>query len=702
MEDSNTMQTPLVNPLEELTREVERTATLAAQAEADIASSESQNNFTEADIASSESQNNFTKADIASSESQNNACDTHDEPREPEPDGEKPVTEPESMASSQDTEQAPAPEATATGGDAAEPKGPDYSTLSREELVGRMELLLAEGIEAARTQASAIRNRFNDLNREVQRKAFDEFLAAGGDKEQYQEQPDSVAQAFLSLYDRYRVMRQQYLEAIEAQKQKNLEAKQSLVDELRALVDSEEESMKNVMDLFNSIQERWKAIGEVPREKMNDLWQNYHFQIEQFFNKMKINRELRALDQRRNLELKMQLCEQAEELIVEPNIGRAAKAIQELRSRWKEIGPVPTEQNEEIWQRFTAATSQIDERRRQYYDQRKEELENNLLAKQALIDKAAELTATQPQNTKQWNDLTAALDELLKVWKTIGPVPREQNEDVWHRFKGMIDRHYAEKKEFFGAIRDEQNENYQKKIDLCLKAEAIAKREDWKKATEELLQLQQEWKSVGATNRKVSERVWQRFRSACDEFFEKKGEFFKERRSSESDNLAAKEAILRELKEHQFGTSREENLAAIKDFQRRWAEVGFVPIADKERLHKEFRAEIDRIFDQLKISAREAEETAFRERIHAAGIGGFVASEKQELQDKIEKLRADLGTWENNLGFFANSKQADLLKAEFEKKMHGAREQLALMQAKLRILVETEKEEKEKKAEDAE
>ena len=639
MEENHTQETPLVNPLEELTREVQHTE-------------------------------------------------------------ETPVQEVDESTSQQAEESAsqPAEEAETA------PEMPDYNSFSREELVGTLEHLLGEGIEVVRHHAAAIRNRFNELNREVQRKAFDEFLSQGGNKDEYQEQPDSVAEAFHSLYERYRTMRQQHLEAVEAQKQKNFEAKQALVEELRGLVDSGEESMKNVMDAFNNIQERWKAIGDVPREKMNDLWQNYHFQIEQFFNKLKINRELRALDQKRNLDQKLQLCEQAEELIVEPNIQRAAKTLQELRARWKETGPVPAEQNEEIWQRFTAAASQIDERRRQYYDQRKEEYDSNLLAKQALIDKAAELTAAQPQTTKEWNDLTAALDELLKVWKTIGPVPREQNEEIWQRFKGMIDRHYADKKEFFGAIRDEQNENYQKKIDLCLKAEAIAKREDWKKATEELLQLQQEWKQIGATSRKVSEKVWQRFRGACDEFFTKKGEFFKERRTSESENLALKEAIIRELKEHQFGDNREENLAAIKEYQRRWAEVGFVPAAEKERLHKEFRAEIDRIFDQLKISAREAEETAFRERLHSAGIadGHALGTEKQSLRDKIEKLRADLITWENNLGFFANSKQADLLKAEFEKKMQGARQQLALLEAKMKIIVETEKEAKEKKEENAE
>lgn len=573
----------------------------------------------------------------------------------------------------------------------------DYSQLDREGLLNAMKELMNEEVQQIKGRAQAIRTHFNELNREVQKEAFDAFLAGGGNKDDYQAQNDSLAEQFYNLYGQYRTRRQQYIDNLEAQKKKNLEAKQALIEELRTLVDSDEEQVRTALDRFNDIQERWKAIGEVPRDSMNDLWQNYHFQIEQFFNKLKINRELRSLDQKRNLEQKIAICEKAEELIMEPSVTQAFKSLQDLRAQWKEIGPVPTEQNEEIWQRFQNAANQIDERRKEYYEQRKEEFDNNLLAKQALINKATELTATQPQSTRQWNEVTTALDELLKVWKTIGPVPREVNEEIWSKFKGMIDRHYTEKKEYFNTVRDEQETNYQKKIELCLKAEAIAQREDWKKATEELLQLQKEWKEIGAVSRKVSEKVWQRFRGACDQFFAKKGEFFKERRTSESENLAKKESILAELKEHTWGDNREENLEAIKDFQRRWAEIGFVPMADKERLQKDFRGEINRVFEQLKISAREAEETAYRERL--SHIGGdakrFVQGERQELQEKIEKLRGDLNLWENNLGFLASSKQADLLKQEFEKKMQGARQQIALLQAKLRILNETEKNENE-------
>ncbi len=572
----------------------------------------------------------------------------------------------------------------------------DYSTMDREALLAALEALMGEEIQHIKGRAQAIRSRFTELNQALQHEALEKFVAEGGDKDDFHAENDSVADRFFSLYDQYRVRRQKYLDEIEAQKRKNLEAKQALIEELKVLVAGEEDQVRTTMDRFNEIQERWKQIGDVPRENMNDLWQSYHFQIEQFFAKLKMNRELRALDQKRNLEQKIALCEKAEELIVEPSVTKAFKGLQELRTQWKEIGPVPQEQNEEIWQRFQSAANRIDERRKEFYEQRKAEQDSNLLAKQALLEKATELTAEKPQNVRQWNEVTAALDELLKVWKTIGPVPREMNEDIWTKFKGMIDRHYADKKEYFAGVRDEQEHNYQRKVELCIKAEAIAQRDDWKNATDELLALQKEWKEIGTVNRKVSDKIWQRFRAACDEFFARKGEYFKERRSSESENLAKKQAIVEELKNYQFGSDRDENLNAIKDFQRRWAEVGHVPISEKENLQKEYHKVIDSIFEQLKINAREAESMAYRERLRnmTGDTVRILRDERQQLNDQIEKLRGDLQLWENNLGFLASSKQADLLKQEFEKKMQGARQQLALLQAKLRILNETEKAEK--------
>lgn len=609
-------------------------------------------------------------------DTQSNAPETEAEPTENQPQA---AVEEQSVEA--DAENDSTPEA-----EVEEEPAVDYSAFSREELTEALkELLQTDDITKIKNRVGAIKLRFAEADKEAKKAAFDKFIEEGGNKDEYEGGDDSVAEAYRKIYSVYRERRQKHIDEVEAAKKHNLEQKQQILEELRKLIDDESESLKASYDQFNAIQDRWKAIGEVPRAELNGLWQNYHFLIEQFFNKVKINKELILLDQKKNLESKTLLCEKAEELIVEPSIAKAAKELQNLREQWREIGPVPVEHNDEIWARFRNAASQIDERRREHYEQRREEMEKNLLAKQALIEKAQELTAEKPTATKQWNEVSAQLDELLKVWKSIGPVPREQNEEIWNTFKGSIDRFYAEKKQHFDAVKDEQSENYNKKIDLCLQAEAIAKRDDWKKATEELLKLQDEWKHIGPVSRKVSEKIWQRFRGACDEFFNRKSAYFTELRGSEQENLAKKEAILTELKAFAFGDDKEENLTAIKDFQRRWMEVGFVPIADKQRLQKEFRDTINAMFEKLKITAREAELNSFRETLRSNASGDH-GNKKNQLMEQIQKLRSDISLWENNLGFLANSKQADLLKAEFEKKMQSARQEIALLEAKLKIL----------------
>ncbi|MBR3412394.1 MAG: DUF349 domain-containing protein [Bacteroidales bacterium] len=676
MEDLNEMQTPAQN--EELQPVVEQAAPAAADNDSDTIKT------------------NPAAETVVETAPQVEAT-VPDEAGAVEPTA-APAEEParETSAVPNEVSAAPAPAEPETEAETEEEPQVDYTSMSREELLAAFNELMNEDINKIRNRATTIRNQFNLLNKEMEKQAFEAFLADGGNKDDYHPANDALAETFYKAYDNYRARRQKMQEELETQKQRNLEAKQQILEELRTLIDKDEETLKQTYDEFNAIQEKWKGIGEVPREQMNDLWQNYHFLIEQFFNKVKINKELRMLDLKRNLEQKIQLCERAEELIVDTSVLNAFKTLQSLRAQWKEIGPVPAEQNEETWQRFNNAANQIDERRREYYDQRKEELEQNLLAKQALITKAQELTQEPPRSSNQWNTTTEALDELLKLWKSIGPVPREQNETVWGEFKSILDKFFQEKKEHFEQQRMQHNENYNKKVDLCLRAEAIAKREDWKKATEEILQLQEEWKTIGPVSAKQSERVWKRFRGACDQFFAKKGEYFKEIRSSEGENLTKKNAIISELSAFQFGDDKEENLKAIKDFQRRWSEIGHVPRKDKDKVTTEYRQLLDGIFEKLRISAREAKLDSYREKVRNHEGDNYADSERSRLMNKIEKLRADLNLWENNIGFFANSKQADLLKEEFEKKMQGTRQEIALLEAKIRVLDESESDKADK------
>ncbi|MBQ0015496.1 MAG: DUF349 domain-containing protein [Bacteroidales bacterium] len=327
----------------------------------------------------------------------------------------------------------------------------DYKGMSREQLIETMRGLLDCEVQTIKHRVSGLRQCFNDLTKEIENEAYEAYLEAGGDKATYQRVEDSLSMEFRKLYETYRSRRQQYLDAIEERKKRNLDAKRQTLEELRQLLESNEE-IKVIYDRFNEIQDRWKAIGDVPREELNDLWQNYHFLVEQFFAKVNMAKELRMLDLKRNLEQKIQLCEKAESLILEDSLNKAFKEVQQLREQWREIGPVPSQNNEEIWSRFCNALDQVETRRREYYEQRKAEMDKNLLAKQALLEQVETLTATMPDTIKSWNSVSDELNKLLDLWKSIGAVPHEINEEFWGKFKGRIDQFYVAEKAFLNQM----------------------------------------------------------------------------------------------------------------------------------------------------------------------------------------------------------------------------------------------------------
>lgn len=563
----------------------------------------------------------------------------------------------------------------------------NYSKMSRQELLAEIKTLVdSENIQQMKLRASLIRNSFKLLTTEAINLAKEKFLADGGVEEEFKFEDDSIGKEFNKYYSLYREKRQAYLEQKEKTKLENVAKKNAILEDLRELLNSEE-SLKDIYDKFNLIQDKWKEVGQVPRTEVNGLWQNYHFLIEKFYDKVKINRELRDLDLKRNLDAKIELCERVEGLILETNINKSFKALQEIHQQWKGIGSVPMDKNEEIWERFKIGSDKINKLRQDYYETMKVELDNNLLAKVALCEKAEEVIKRNHESPKEWNDATNELNDMLKLWKTIGSVPQKDNEAIWTRFKSCLDNFFAGKKEIFNKLKEEQDINYNKKVEICLKAEAISERTDWRSATQELLGLQKDWKEIGYVPKKLSDKLWGRFRSACDKFFENKSSFYVENRAKETENLAKKEELIKLVKEFQFGDNKEENLNAIKDFQRQWSEIQYVPLAEKERLQKEFRGAINAHFEKLEIDVREFQLNNYKERVfNTGGDDRGVSKERRFLQDKIQKLKEDVSLWENNLGFLANSKQADILKNEFEKKMENARKEIALNEAKLKMI----------------
>lgn len=571
-----------------------------------------------------------------------------------------------------------------------------YDLLSKEEVVETLEETVKNpDVNKIKQQVALLKIRYLKLIKEEKEKVLEKNLSEGEEEEKKEDIQKEMAERkhwddrFNKAFNQYKENKQSYLEEQERQKQLNLEEKKALLDELKSLIDSNE-SLKKIYDSFKEIQEKWKAIGPVPQSDITELWQNYHFYVEKFFDKVKISKELKELDLKKNLELKLSLCEKTEALLIEPSVFKAFNTLQQYHNEWKEIGTVPEDKKEEIWVRFKNASDLINQKRRDHYENLSKDQENNYQAKLALCNRAQEITNIDFTSFKQINETSTQVSDLLKTWKTIGPAPKQHNDDIWNRFRSILDSFYESKKQYVDKIKEEQLDNYNKKINLCIQAEAISQRNDWKKATDEILKLQKEWKEIGMVTRKQSDILWKRFRKACDEFFAAKQTYYANIESHEQTNLAKKEELIQRVIDAPFVESKEENLQIIKAFQREWMDIGYTPLSEKDRLWKEFRAAIDKRFEKLKISQDEIKNINYQQHIknilddNNASDGLY--RERKTLQNKLSKLKEDVALWENNIGFFANSKNADLLKAEFEKKINKAKDEIVDIESKLKLL----------------
>ena len=428
-----------------------------------------------------------------------------------------------------------------------------------------------------------------------------------------------------------------------------------------------------------------------------DLLKKYEAVYQQPEIFIRINKEMRTLDLKKNLESKVELCEKAESLLLNDSINQSFRDLQALHEQWKEIGPVPEEKKEEIWERFKAASDQINQRRKDYYDKLFAEEQNNYNAKVVLCEQAEEIVAQNANSVKDYNEISDKLTELLNMWKTLGPAPAKLNDEIWNRFKSTLDKFFGQKKEYFQQIKDSQMQNYNQKLNLAIQAEGIADRTDWKEATNDILKLQTEWKSIGATPRKYSDQIWKRFRAACDKFFEAKANYFNNIQDIEAENLKKKEELIQKILTHEFSDDRNANMEVIKQYQNEWLEIGFVPKKEKDRIYTEYRAALDKRFAELKISANDLRNNRFRNKIdnilNNPNADKIIDKEKNFLKNKLQKLKEDIILWENNLGFFSNSKNAEIITAEFRKKIESAKEEIKDLEYKIRMMDAPKKEE---------
>ncbi len=566
----------------------------------------------------------------------------------------------------------------------------NFDSSSREHLVELLEKAVTEtDISSVKNRIALIKVAFLKKKKEENLQKYEIIAEEGVTKEENVVTEDPLDVRFNEFFTIYKTNKAKYTEEQEKLKLENLKKKKQILDELRLLVNSEE-TLKKTYDEFKTLQERWKGIGMVPRTEINDLWQNYHFLIEKFFDKVKLNKELKDLDLKKNLEAKISLCEKTEELLLETSLLKSFKKLQKYHEEWKELGPVIADKKDEIWERFKNATDKINERRREHYVKVEEEQQQNLETKIALCDQAEELLGLNNENIKEWQESTNKVNELLKIWKSIGPVPQKFNAEIWNRFKTSLDGFFAVKKEFFDKLKDQQINNFNLKVELCLQAEGSKTSTDWKKTTNDLIRLQNEWKKVGPVPKKHSDKIWKRFRIACDEFFSAKSSYFSTLQSSEEENLTKKRDLLQRLKDHQFGEDKNENLEALKGFQREWTEIGHIPIKEKDKLQNEFRLIINEHFDRLKIKPAEISTLNYQTHVeslkHDPQAKRMIGKERELLSVKIGKMKEDINLWENNIGFLANSKNAVLLKEEFTKKIEKAKGDVKVMEANLKLL----------------
>ena len=548
----------------------------------------------------------------------------------------------------------------------------NFDNYSREQLVEQLEKAVSEpDINSVKTRIALIKVAFLKKKKEENLQHYEKMMAEGEGKEVLPPDFDPLESKFNEYFNIYKANKARFSEEQEKIKRENLERKKVILDELRQLISSEE-TLKKTYDEFRTLQDRWKEIGMVPRNEINNLWQNYHFLVEKFFEKVKVNKELKDLDLRKNLEAKMTLCEKTEELLLESSVLRSFKKLQKYHEEWKEIGPVPTDKKDEIWERFKNTTDKINERRREHYTRIEEEQQKNLETKTALCEQAEELLSLNNDNIKEWQNNTNKINELLKIWKSVGSVPQKLNNSIWNRFKVCLDTFFSNKKEYFDKLKDHQVNNYNLKVELCLQAEVQKTSNDWRKTTNEMIRLQEEWKKIGPVPKKYSEKIWKRFRAACDDFFNAKASYYSNLQSHEEENLQRKLDLMQRLKEFQFGSNKNENLEVLKDFQREWTEIGHIPFKEKDKLQNEFRKIVNEHLDALKISELEISTMTYKTRVESMKSDPqskkLMSREREILTGKIIKMKEDLSLWENNIGFLANSKNATILKEEFEKK----------------------------------
>lgn len=582
-----------------------------------------------------------------------------------------------------------APAVDNTQQDAAEPeqrqaRPADYSTLDKQGLVAALEEQLQRPIEAIRDDVNLIKVAFYTLRNAEVAAEREAFIANGNEEAAFapKEDPDEVK--FKELLNTIKEKRAEFNAEQEAAKEENLKKKQAIIDEINSIV-GDPDNINKQYNRIQQLQQEFKAIGEVPAANVTETWKNYQKATENFYDLLKMNKELRDYDFKKNLEAKQQLCAEAEALDSLEDVLLAFRKLQDLHNQWREIGPVAKEIREELWTRFKDASAKINKKYQAYFENRKEKEKENEQAKIALCERIEAIDIDALKTFAKWDEATKAIIALQEEWKKLGFASRKVNADLFARFRQTCDKFFARKAEFFKAMKEEFAANLEKKIALCEKAEALKDSTDWKKTADKLIALQKEWKTIGPVVKKHSDAVWKRFIAACDYFFDQKNKQTSSVHQAEHANLAAKREIIDAVNALLADEAETEGAKKVRQLMKKWQEIGHVPFKEKDKIYAEYKAAIDKAFEKFDMKETRAELSNFESSLGSSSQDK-IYRERERLVRAYEQKCNELKTYENNLGFFnAQSKGGNSMLKEVERRIQKIKDELAVLEQKIKL-----------------
>lgn len=563
---------------------------------------------------------------------------------------------------------------------------------TKQEVVERLKEIAASDEAPVKDEIDLLKTVFYKLHIAEREARLKEYIDGGGNPETYQVVPDQDEETFKAQMAVIREKRAQIMQQQEAEKQANLEKKLEIIEKIKAMATSPDEAGKSYNE-FKELQQQWKDIKNVPADKANELWRNYQLYVEQFYDLLKLNSEAREYDFKKNLEMKTKLCEAAEKLADEEDVISAFHQLQELHQQYREIGPVAKELREEVWARFKAASTVINKRHQQHFEDLRAKEEENLARKTALCEKVEELGKAENKGAADWEKRSKAIIDIQNEWKTIGFAPQKMNVKIFERFRAACDDFFGRKAEYFKALKVTFSENIEKKKALVEKAQALADSTDWKATSDKLIALQKEWKTVGMVPKKLGDQLWQEFLGACNKFFEARNAAGAGQRNEEHANLEKKKGIIEQLKalaENAAEATKEKVQALTEEYNK----VGHVPYKEKDKLYEAYHEVLDRIYKELNISTKRRRLNDFKANIKNVAKRGEEAldNERGRLARRFEQLKQEIQTYENNLGFLnASSKKGNSLIDEMNRKVQHLRDDLELVRQKIKAIDEENK-----------